>query len=55
MKKSQNLTWDDIKKVFAESGRQIKESGRQMKETVRPVGKKMVVYDKSVKVFWLGD
>ena len=35
MKKDQNLTWDDIKKMFAENARQAKEDRRQAKEDRR--------------------
>ena len=52
MKKNQNLTWDDIKKVFAESGRQIKESGRQIKESGRQIketGRQMKETDRQLK------
>ena len=35
MKKEQNLTWDDIKKMFAETDRMFKEDRRQMKEERR--------------------
>ena len=31
MKKNQNLTWDDIKKMFAETDRQFKETNRHLK------------------------
>ena len=35
MKKDQNLTWDDIKAMFAATDRQIKETSFQIKETNR--------------------
>ncbi|MCL2246031.1 MAG: hypothetical protein FWC10_02840 [Lentimicrobiaceae bacterium] len=35
MKKNQNLTWDDIKAMFAETERLFKEDRRQMKEVRR--------------------
>ena len=52
MKKSQNLSRDDIMKMFAETDRQMKETDRQLKETgrfIKETGRQMKESDRKLK------
>ena len=49
MNEDQNFTWDDIKRMFAETRQQIKETGQQMKETDQRLEKLFAETDKQMK------
>ncbi|MCL2435422.1 MAG: hypothetical protein FWD09_04700 [Lentimicrobiaceae bacterium] len=49
MNEDQNFTWDDIKRMFAETRQQIKETSQQMKETDQRLDKMFAETDRQMK------